>query len=169
MIPRIDIAPLFGPPGKPRAAVDAAIAEAAADIGFMTVHGVPGDALAPGLRRRMLALFELSVAERRKLYRWAFDKSRPNVYRGWFPLQTGHPTYKEGIDLGPDVVHAGRVRPGDPLTEATPVPDKAVLPGWRASIDIYYRAMEATGAALMRGIARGLGVDELRQAQLRAN
>jgi isopenicillin N synthase-like dioxygenase len=160
MIPRIDISSLFGAPSQARESTDAAIREAAADIGFMTVQGVPGDALSPALRRQMLELFALPESEKRKLYRWAFDKSRPNVYRGWFPLQTGHPTYKEGIDLGPDVVHRDRVRAGDPLTEATPIPSEAALPGWHRTVEIYYRAMEATGAALMRGIARGLGIAE---------
>jgi len=160
MIARIDIAPLFGGPGHARDAVDVAIAEAAAEVGFMTVHGVPGDVLSPQLRRRMLALFTLPDVEKRKLYRWSADKTHRNVYRGWFPLQSGHPTYKQGIDMGPDVVCPERVRPGDPLTEQTPLPAETVLPGWRDAVSHYYRAMEATGAVLMRAIARGLGIDE---------
>ncbi len=160
MIPKIDIAPLFGPSGPAREATDATIRKVAADTGFMTVHGVPGDALSPVLRRQLLSIFALPDEEKRKMWRWAFDRSRPNVYRGWFPLQNGFATYKEGTDLGPDVVYPERVRPGDPLTEPTPIPSEAALPGWHAAVGTYYRAMERTGAVLMRSIARGLGLPE---------
>ena len=33
----------------------------------------------------------------------------PNVYRGWFPLQSGHATYKEGIDMGRDVAYGAGI------------------------------------------------------------
>jgi isopenicillin N synthase-like dioxygenase len=105
MIPRIEIAPLFEGHSPGRDRTDAAIMAAAESSGFLTVTGIPGDALSPELRRTLLAIFSLPEAEKRKLYRWSTDPSRPNVYRGWFPLQAGHPTYKEGIDMGPDAAY----------------------------------------------------------------
>lgn len=165
MIPRIDISPLFAGPSRARDAADAAIMEAAGDIGFLTVTGLPGNALSPETRRTMLSIFGLPETEKRKLYRWNFDPARPSVYRGWFPLQPGHPTYKEGIDMGPDAAHGpDRTAPGDPLTEPTPLPDAALLPGWHAAVRDYYLAMEATGNTLMRALARGLGLPEDRFA-----
>jgi len=161
MIPRIDIATLFDGPSPARADTDAAIMKAAGESGFLTVSGIPGDALSAARRRLLLSIFTLPEAEKRSLYRWSTDPSRPNVYRGWFPLQPGHPTYKEGIDMGPDAAHGpGRTTPGDPLTEPTPLPDPDLLPGWHEAVRTYHLAMEATGAAIMRAMARGLGLPE---------
>jgi isopenicillin N synthase-like dioxygenase len=76
-------------------------------------------------------------------------------------LQNGGRTYKEGIDMGPDLARPGwQPSADDPLTEATPLPDEAVLPGWRAAAAAYYVAMERLGAAIMRSLARGLGLAE---------
>jgi isopenicillin N synthase-like dioxygenase len=83
------------------------------------------------------------------------------VYRGWFPLQQGHVTYKEGIDIGPDVAHgAQRATGDDPLREPTPLPEEALLPGWRTAAAAYYRSLEHTGLILLRSIARGLALPE---------
>src|SRR6185369_15154537 len=119
--------------------------------------GLPGRALAAETRKRLLAIFALKDAEKRALSRRSFAPENANVYRGWFPLQDGHPTYKEGIDIGPDLVRALRSDPEDPLTEPTPLPD---LPEWRAAAAEYYRAMESLGAKLMQALARGLGLSE---------
>ena len=59
----------------------------------------------PASRRALLRLFDLPAGETRKLWRQKFDPAHRNVYRGWFPLQNGHETYKEGIDLGPDLAY----------------------------------------------------------------
>ncbi|HVM82330.1 MAG TPA: 2OG-Fe(II) oxygenase family protein [Candidatus Binatia bacterium] len=158
MIPEIDIAPLFD--GADTGPVDAAILEAAGAIGFMTVTGLPGDALSAETRRKLLRIFDLSAAEKRAMSRQSFVPGNSNVYRGWFPLQEGFPTYKEGTDLGPDLVRATAHDADDPLTEPTPLPAEAALPGWRAAAAAYYCAMEGTGAALMRSIARGLDLAE---------
>jgi isopenicillin N synthase-like dioxygenase len=155
MIPRIDIRALFQGASPERDAVDAALAAAARETGFMTVTGLPGDALAAETRKRLLAIFALSDTQKRALCRRSFVPENPNVYRGWFPLQDGYPTYKEGIDIGPDLVRPLRHDPEDPLTEPTPLPD---LPEWRAAAGEYYRAMESLGASLMQALARGLGL-----------
>jgi isopenicillin N synthase-like dioxygenase len=157
MIPSIEIGAVFRGASTERDAVDAALASAARETGFMTVTGLPGDALAPETRKRLLAIFALSDAAKRALSRRSFAPENANVYRGWFPLQDGHPTYKEGIDIGPDLVRALRADPEDPLTEPTPLPD---LPEWRAAAVEYYRAMESLGAKLMQALARGLGLSE---------
>ena len=157
MIPAIDASALFGGPSSARNSVDAALAAAARETGFMTVTGLPGDVLAAETRKRLLAVFALSDAGKRALSRRNFVPENANVYRGWFPLQDGHPTYKEGIDIGPDLVRARRPDPEDPLTEPTPLPD---LPEWRAAAAEYYRAMESLGAKLMQALARGLGLSE---------
>lgn len=161
-IPFIDIRPLFGAPSLVRDLADRAIMTAAATSGFMVVRGFPADVPAGGAARAdLLRLFQLPENETRKLWRQKFDPAHPNVYRGWFPLQTGFLTAKEGIDMGADVVHGTSVvRSDDPLRELTPLPSAAALPGWRESVAAYYRAMEKVSQALMRAIARGLSLDE---------
>lgn len=161
-IPRVDIAALFGADAGARAAVDRAIQTAARDEGMMLICGLPPWAVLDTARRRqLLALFSLPQEEIRKLWRWNFDPARPNVYRGWFPLQSGQATYKEGIDMGPDVAHGSSVVDNsDPLCEATPFPDEEVLPGWRAAARDYYLAMDRLSRALMHSIARGLELPE---------
>jgi isopenicillin N synthase-like dioxygenase len=161
MIPVIDISPLFGPPGPSRDAADRAVMAAASGIGFMTITGFAGAALlVPERRAALLAIFALPDAEKAELLRWNFDPSRKNVYRGWFPLQQGTASHKEGIDIGPDIARPVAAASDDPLLETTPLPSESLLPGWRSVAAAYYLAMEATGAALMRSVARGLGLAE---------
>ncbi len=171
MVPRIDISALFSESGT-RRETDAAIIEAASAIGFMTVTGLPPAVpIDPRSRRAVLRPFDLPPAETRKLWRQKFDPRHPNIYRGWFPLQDGFETYKEGIDIGPDIaagpgaVHPGAVHPGavdarDPLREATPLPAEDALPGWRAAAAAYFKAMESVAQRLMHALARGLGLPQ---------
>lgn len=161
-IPVIAIGSLFGARSPARDATDAAIARAAGDTGFLIVTGLPADVpLGPAARGELLRIFTLAPAARRALHRRKFAPENPNVYRGWFPLQPGHVTAKEGIDLGADIAYgAALVRAEDPLREATPLPPESQLPGWRAAAAAYYRSMERVAAALMAAIARGLGLPE---------
>ena len=70
-------------------------------------------------------------------------------------------SHKEGIDMGPDIARGPScIDSGDPLREATPLPQDGLVPGWREAVAAYYLAMEETGAAIMRSVARGLGLKE---------
>lgn len=91
------------------------------------------------------------------LSRVNFEPTANAFYGGWYPLQPGVRSYKEGIDIGPDIAHADLPVTDDVLRERTPLPD---LPEWRAAGKRWYLAMEAVGDALMRAIARTLGVAE---------
>nr|WP_298684603.1 2OG-Fe(II) oxygenase family protein [uncultured Dongia sp.] len=162
MIPIIDASPLFGPPGSARNSTDAAILDAATKSGFMTLGNLPAHVpiTAPEIDR-LLRVFNLPQKVTQHLWRQKFAAEQANVYRGWFPLQDGHPTYKEGYDLGPDIAYGpSRVDPADPLKEATPLPPTDLLPGWQDEMAGYYRSMEQVGAALLRAIARGLHLPE---------
>jgi isopenicillin N synthase-like dioxygenase len=161
-IPCIGISSLFGARSVERDLADRAVMAAAAASGFMVVRELPPDVpTGRSARAELLRLFELPASETRKLWRQKFDPAHSNVYRGWFPLQTGFLTAKEGIDMGADVVHGDSVVSGDdPLRELTPLPAAEALPGWRESVSAYYRAMEKVSQALMRAIARGLSLEE---------
>jgi len=161
-VPVIDIAPLFELPTTARDDTDRAILAAAHEIGFLHIVGLPPDMpLGAQSRAQLLRIFSLEPSAQRRLWRQKFEPGNANVYRGWFPLQPGNVTAKEGIDLGADVVYGGAVIcSGDPLREATPLPTEASLPGWRAAVSLYYAAMERVCRALMHSIARSLQLPE---------
>lgn len=161
-IPVVDVAPLFAAEPAAWAGPDLALENAARDTGFVCLRGLPDVAMLDrAARARLLAIFSLHGAEKRRLYRRKFAPQNRNVYRGWFPVQPGNLTAKEGIDLGADVLHGpGVCEPGDPLREPTPLPPEHCLPGWRAAIAAYYGAMERVAEVLMRSLARSLGLRE---------
>ncbi|HEV2267845.1 MAG TPA: 2OG-Fe(II) oxygenase family protein [Steroidobacteraceae bacterium] len=159
-IPVVDVKPLFdaSPPGWE--APDRALAAAARDIGFVCIRGLPREAVpGPAERARLLAIFGLDEAGKRRLYRRKFAPENSNIYRGWFPLQPGNLTSKEGIDMGGDLVHGpATALAADPLHEPSPLPDTDQLPGWREAVAAYYRAMERVAGTLLRSLARSLGL-----------
>jgi isopenicillin N synthase-like dioxygenase len=161
-VPIIDVSALFRPHTAARAATDAAIFAAAGDVGFMTITALPADVpLGRVARARLLRIFALDATVQRKLWRRKFEPHNINIYRGWFPLQPGNLTGKEGIDIGADVAYgAGVTCDDDPLREPTPLPPESLLPQWREAIAAYYRAMDRVCVALMQSIARGLGLEQ---------
>ena len=142
-IPRIDVPALFTGDRAMQRTVDAAVYDAATSVGFLVIEGLPASAnLTIERREFLLGVFSLPDKEIRKLWLWNFDHGQKNIYRGWFPLQNGFPTYKEGIDIGADIVHGNAsVEADDPLLSATPLPAEIILPGWRAAARDYYVAM----------------------------
>ena len=155
-IPRLPAAPILA--GDP--AAEPALAAAAAGPGMMLLTGADAAlGLDPDIRPRLLKLFALPDPALRALARAKFEPANRNVYRGAFPAQPGDVTYKRGADLGPDLADPARADPADPLTEPTPAPDPAQLPGWREDAAAYHAAMERLGRALLRALARGLGLD----------
>jgi len=162
VIPVIDVGPWFDADAGARTRPDRALSAAARDSGFACIRGLPGDsALGAAGRARLLAIFGLDDAEKRRLYRRKFAPENHNIYRGWFPLQPGHLTSKEGIDIGGDVVHGSDITvPGDPLREPSPLPEDDRLPGWRTTVAAYYRAMERIAEALLRSLSCSLGLPQ---------
>jgi isopenicillin N synthase-like dioxygenase len=161
-IPVINIAPLFGSTAAAAQPTDRALFAAAQDTGFVCVRGFVHDGAIGALEQgRLLTVFGLDEPQKRRLYRRKFAPENPNLYRGWFPLQPGNLTCKEGIDIGGDIAHGpGITRPDDPLREPTPVPDDHLLIGWRAAVAAYYHAMEGVAQALMRSLSRSLALPE---------
>jgi isopenicillin N synthase-like dioxygenase len=161
-IPVIDVSSLFSSGGVDRTRTDEAILRAAATPGFFLACNFPRTVpVDRESRLELLRLFDLPDARIRPLWRKKFDASHVNVYRGWFPLQVGFLTSKEGIDMGPDVAYGSSVvRTDDPLQEATPLPGEDALPRWREAVGSYYRGMVETSRALMHSIARSLHLAE---------
>jgi isopenicillin N synthase-like dioxygenase len=161
-IPVIDVSSLFSGDNVDRTRTDEAILRAAATPGFFLARNFPRSVpVDRESRLELLRLFELPQSQIRPLWRKKFDASHANVYRGWFPLQVGFLTSKEGIDMGPDIAYGSSVvRADDPLQEPTPLPSEPALPRWREAVGSYYRGMVATSQALMHSIARSLHLAE---------
>jgi len=147
-IPLIDISALFGSDQAAIRAADEAISRAAFDIGFMCVTGHP-ESLAVGPKERavMLRIFEMPPDAQRALWKANFAPENPNLYRGWFPLESSAARNREGYEFGPDIV---RTLPEDGsddlLYEHTPLPDPANVPeGWLETAAAYYLGSEAVG------------------------
>ena len=136
--------------------------DAAARSGFMLIRHFPDNVpVGAAARARLLCLFDAPATVTRPLWRQKFAPAHTNIYRGWFALQRGFPTAKEGIDLGADVAYGmSVVDASDPLREATPLPPDEALPGWQVAVAAYYQGMERVANALMHSIARGLGLPE---------
>jgi isopenicillin N synthase-like dioxygenase len=156
----VEAGPLFDADPAAWMLPDRALFAAARDIGFVCIRDLPGEAvLGAAARADLLAIFALHEEQKRRLYRRKFAPGNRNIYRGWFPLQPGNLTSKEGIDIGGDVAHGSAMTAaGDPLREPSALPEDRLLPGWRTAVAAYYRAMERIAGALMRSLSRSLGL-----------
>ena len=163
LIPRIDISALFGSDPEERARTDQALYEAACRVGFMSIHGIPfREELGEESRRSILRLFKIPQAEQRRLWKSNFAPENPNLYRGWFPLESGATRCREGFEIGPDISRPFEPCPDpeDLLYQPSVFPEEDQLPGWRHQAAAYYRASEKVGFAILGALARQLGVPE---------
>jgi len=157
----IDIAPLFGGSDVSKKKIDQQILAAATSLGFMMVTGLPdAQLLTPQSRDQLKEIFQLPNSQKRALLRKHFEPANASIYRGMFEPQPGVGSYKEGIDIGPDIARETTLDPNDPLTGLTPLPQDDVISGWRNQCSSYYTCMERTGNALMQSLARGLQLQE---------
>lgn len=95
-------------------------------------------------------------------------KSLRPIYRGYFPVQPGETSYKEGFDSGSiwretpepqtQSLPATARLAGWPLTEPTPFVSEHILEGWKAHMQAYYDECMQLGLALLDGLAMGLGL-----------
>jgi len=128
----------------------------------MTIIGFPDDIdVGAATRRQLLRLFGLANERLETLSSNRDDPSRPLIYRGWFRARVDRASYFDGIEMGPDVAHGEQVvDASDPLRGATPMPSECDLPGWRDFVGAHFCGMERLSDALMRALARGLGLPE---------
>ncbi len=159
-LPRIDVAPLLADPSSDESgSVAAELDRACRELGFFTiVEPTLTGALLPRLDRESRRFFERTEAAKSEI---AMAKAGP-AWRGWFPvdgeLTSGRPDHKEGVYFGVDHDPGDpRVQAGVPLHGANLYPSG--LPGFRAAIDDWMERATQVALAVMRGLARGLGLD----------
>ncbi len=159
-LPRIDVAPLLDDPfSEASAEVAVALDRACREIGFFTIvdRQLTEDLLPPldGEARRFFSHPDNVKAE--------IAMARAGAaWRGWFPvdgeLTSGRPDHKEGIyfgrNHGPD--HP-LVRTGTPLHGANLYPPDR--PQLGAAVEAWMHRATEVGLAVMRGLARGLGLE----------
>ncbi len=163
MIPEVDVGALFGQDAGARVETDRNITEAACEVGFMTIVGFPDEfgAAGPQAHQSLLRLFRIPDPDQRALWKKNFAPDNPNLYRGWFPLESGEARSREGFEIGPDVLRALPEDGSDDLLyEPSVFPSEATLPGWRRAAAAYYDAMERLGHALLASLSRGIGIPE---------
>ena len=69
------------------------------------------EAIGPSARDSFLRIFRLHESEQRKLWKKNFAPENPNLYRGWFPLESGEP--RPGTVIAP--LPLGGVVPFEPF------------------------------------------------------
>jgi isopenicillin N synthase-like dioxygenase len=166
MVPLVEIVPLLYGPSVARDQADQGLALAAGEFGLFTIAG-PSDVVPTwgAVREAMLKVFALPADWQRLLWRNFYEPSQTNVYRGWSPRASrlGVDTFDMGPTIVPDravQIHDDDPLDDDPLLGETPLPHVDELPGWHEAVATYYVAMERIGVAIMRSIARTLGVGE---------
>ena len=164
MLPLVDVAPLLQPPSAERAEarrdVVRALDQACRRVGFVRVtgHGVPA-----GLRIRLTAAARAFFALPDDVKAVVAMALGGSAWRGWFPvgdeLTSGRPDGKEGFYFGEErgaddpLVLAGTPLHGPNLFPAHPADLGPAVRAWMS-------AMTRLGAALLGGLAVGLGLDE---------
>ncbi len=155
-LPIVDVAPLFGA-ADGLAGVAARIDRACRADGFflLTGHGID-PALRAELDAAALAFFDQPDDQKARI---AMPLAGP-AWRGWFPVRgevtSGRPDRKEGLYVGEE--HSPdhpRVRAGTPLHGANLFPPGPLGP----LVVRWMDEMHRLAAAVLRGIAVGLGLD----------
>lgn len=157
----VDVSALDAGPGPARDAMDRALGQAAEQLGFLVISGAPIEAVTdPADLERLLAIFALPEAEKRRLMNRRNAPENPNRYRGFFIAERpGETRRREGFDHGSDAAApADADRALAFFAEPSVWPDERLLPGWREAALARHAAMERLGRGLIAALARHLGL-----------
>lgn len=165
-VPVIDLEPLRLGDLPARKAVARQIEDACTTSGFFTIvgHGIPLELIA---RTRQAGVDFFAAPEEIKK---AVLRPPTKISRGWNPVKDRTIAYSRGEKTPPDLQEAWAMGPID-VGEGPYFTDGAAksffapnqwpdMPGFRNTLEEYYRAMIGLGQHVMRGFALALGVDE---------
>ncbi len=162
-IPIIDFAPMLGSEAAAKQSLAAELRLACTEVGFFYIrnHGV-AQALIDATFAECPRFFGLPIAEKMRIHlRHSLNNS------GYTPLleENTDPTAKGDLHEAFDI--ANELPEGDPDRAglarhygANQWPDADVLPGFRNSIETYYRAMHGLGHRLFSAFALALDLPE---------
>ncbi len=100
----VDVSALESGPGPARDAMDRTLGQAAERLGFLVISGAPVERVTdPADLKRLLAIFDLPEAEKRRLMNRKHAPGNRNRYRGFFIAERpGESRRREGFDHGAD-------------------------------------------------------------------
>ena len=166
-VPTIDISPYLEGGDADRDEVARAVDRACRETGFFAIvgHGVPEPAI-DGLRREAVDFFALPEGEKRLV-----ERPADRISRGWNALRDRSLAYSLGKDTPPDLQESFAMGPVAVPDEPYYTCDRARAffaaniwpadrPGFRDSMEGYYRAMEGLSHTVMRIFARALGRED---------
>ena len=169
-VPVVDVSPLihdsssssssFSPTLRP--CCDALL-HALEEFGFVYVTGVPSVIAASDA---LIAPSQHFLTKQSQPYKEQISmKIRPREWRGWFgvgdELTNGVADLKEGLYFG--VEHDAsceQIKKGLPMHGQNKLPPEHDYPNMRKALATYFTEAEALGAAILRGVAIALGLDE---------
>ena len=169
-VPVVDVSPLihdsssssssFSPTLRP--CCDALL-HALEEFGFVYVTGVPSVIAASDA---LIAPSQHFLTKQSRPYKEQISmKIRSREWRGWFgvgdELTNGVADLKEGLYFG--VEHDAtceQIKKGLPMHGQNKLPPEHDYPNMRKALATYFTEAEALGAAILRGVAIALGLDE---------
>ncbi|XP_071119193.1 isopenicillin N synthase-like [Haliotis cracherodii] len=129
-------------------------------VGFLYVDNAPGVDM-DTLLKNSDRFFALSSAEKHMMAKHKWNPMNKNKYRGYFPLQPGETSYKEGFEIGVEECPFNDPDIHPMFTEPNLWP--RYMDGFDEflrDMQQYYRAILHTGTEILRLLALGSGLDE---------
>ncbi|XP_046566875.1 2-oxoglutarate-dependent dioxygenase 33-like [Haliotis rubra] len=129
-------------------------------VGFLYIDNAPGVDLET-LLKNCDTFFALSSAEKHMMAKHKWNPLNKNKYRGYFPLQPGESSYKEGFEIGVEDCPFNDPDIHPMFTEPNLWP--RYMDGFDEflrDMQQYYKAILNTGTEILRLLALGSGLDE---------
>ncbi|XP_067679811.1 isopenicillin N synthase-like [Haliotis asinina] len=129
-------------------------------VGFLYVVNAPGVDLET-LLENTKRFFSLSSEDKRMISKYKWNPVNKNKYRGYFPLQPGESSYKEGFEIGVEDCPFNDPDIHPMFTEPNLWP--RYMDGFDEflrDMQQYYKAILNTGTEILRLLALGSGLDE---------
>ena len=158
----IDVPCLFNGSSEEREAMDWRVGQALTDHGGFVISGYPGAEKVDERALKMMAFFDLSEAEKRKVASKASNPNGKTIYRGYAAsLEPDAWAHNEIYDIGPEKPFGGPAIEGMAVfSEENIWPDVEPSPGWQAAMRAYYAHLAEIAMAIMLSAGRFAGFSD---------
>ncbi|XP_052784863.1 uncharacterized protein LOC128220486 [Mya arenaria] len=114
-----------------------------------------------GLFKACKWFFDKPIDFKRTVMRNFWNPANKNVYRGYFPVQEGEPSRKEGFEFARDVREDdSTIAKNNWFYEKSPWPEEDGSFPFKAFMQEHYEILHNTAIEILRLAAIGLGIDE---------